>query len=35
MHKRYELHDNIEHPARFLAQSGRFCANSSLPGCTS
>ena len=31
----YELHDNIEQPARCLAQSGRFKANYSLPGCSS
>jgi len=31
----HELHDSIEHPAFVRAQSGRFCANASLPGCSS
>ena len=30
----YELQDNIEQPARFLAQSGRFSANCCLPVCS-
>lgn len=28
-----ELHDSIEQPARWRAQSGRFSANFSFPGC--
>ena len=31
----YELHDNIEQPARFRAHSGRFSANPSRPGWSS
>jgi hypothetical protein len=30
-----ELQDNIEQPARCLAQSGRLAANFSLSGCSS
>ena len=29
-----ELHDSIEQPARWRAQSGRFSANFSFPGCS-
>ena len=32
---RQELHDNIEQPARWRAQSGRFLEKSSLSGCSS
>jgi hypothetical protein len=30
-----ELHDSIEQPGRSRAQSGRFSAKRSLPGCSS
>lgn len=34
--RRYqELHESIEQPAFTLAQSGRFCAKRSRPGCSS
>lgn len=29
-----ELQDSIEHPGLCLAQSGLFCENFSLPGCS-
>ena len=31
----YELQDSIEQPARWRAQSGRFCACGSAPDCSS
>lgn len=31
----HELHESIEQPAFVLAQSGRFCAKRSRPGCSS
>jgi len=33
--RHYELQDSIEHPAFTRAQSGRFAANASRPGCSS
>jgi hypothetical protein len=31
----HELHESIEQPGLWRAQSGRFAANASCPGCSS